>query len=251
MLLQTNSYIVPKEKRSEHARLLRKFRQTLHRLGCDHFEVYEQVGTNWANAENTGRFVQIMRFRDRKHQQQVQSAEKQDPLAQQFIGEFCALINFPYQQQQGLFAASFYNSALPVLPARRGSAAPPVPPPPPLEPEDGTVPRVVVGTGTGLLDLTGFDPAANAPGSAPNQPTPASAGVPASDQHGVRAPEAFGQTPVDPESLLEIVEDKPPADAPLSEHERAAMLLDLADIPGKRSDDAPRGEAGPRSRQRR
>jgi hypothetical protein len=118
MLLQTNSYIVPKDRRSEHARLVRKFRQTLGRLGCDQFEVYEQVGANWASGEMTGRFVQIMRFRDRAHQQQVQAQEKQDPAAQQLIQEFCALINFPYQQQQGLFAVGFYMSALPVAPVR-------------------------------------------------------------------------------------------------------------------------------------
>jgi hypothetical protein len=53
---------VPKEKRADHARLLRRFRQTLQRLGCDHFECYEQVGANWTNGESTGRFVQIMRF---------------------------------------------------------------------------------------------------------------------------------------------------------------------------------------------
>lgn len=127
MLLQTNSYIVPKEKRSEHARLLRKFRQTLHRLGCDHFEVYEQVGSNWGGGDATGRFVQIMRFRDRKHQQQVQAAEKQDAAAQQFIGEFCALINFPYQQQQGLFAVGFYTSALAVRSGRKAISVAPIP----------------------------------------------------------------------------------------------------------------------------
>jgi hypothetical protein len=118
MLLQTNSYVVPKEKRSEHARLLTRFRQTLARLGCDHFEAYEQVGANWSGSEATGRFVQIMRFRDRKHQQQVQTAERKDPTAQALIKEFCELINFPYQQQQGLFAVGFYSSAVPVAPAR-------------------------------------------------------------------------------------------------------------------------------------
>src|ERR671912_763947 len=133
MLLQTNSYIVPKDKRSEHARLLRKFRATLQRLGADQLEVYEQVGPNWAQGEATGRFVQIMRFRDRKHQQAVQAAERQDPAAQQPLPEFCALINFPYQQQQGLFAVGYYTSAIPVAAARveartpqpqTGSAAP-------------------------------------------------------------------------------------------------------------------------------
>ena len=120
MLLQTNSYVVPKEKRAEHARLVRKFRQTLARLGCDQFDVFEQVGANWAGGETTGRFVQMMRFRDRKHQLAVQNAEKQDAAAQQLIAEFCELINFPYQQQQGLFGAGFYQSVLPVAPPMRG-----------------------------------------------------------------------------------------------------------------------------------
>ena len=118
MLLQTNSYVVPKEKRAEHARLVRKFRQTLARLGCDQFDVFEQVGPNWAGGETTGRFVQMMRFRDRKHQVAVQTAEKQDPGAQALIQEFCDLINFGYQQQQGLFAVGYYQSVLPVAPQR-------------------------------------------------------------------------------------------------------------------------------------
>jgi hypothetical protein len=121
MLLQTNSYVVPKERRAEHARLVRKFRQTLARLGCDQFDVFEQVGANWGGGETTGRFVQMMRFRDRKHQLSVQAAERQDPSAQQLIAEFCELINFPYQQQQGLFAVGFYQSVLPVAPMRAGS----------------------------------------------------------------------------------------------------------------------------------
>jgi hypothetical protein len=118
MLLQTNSYIVPADKRAEHARLLRRFRQVLSRLGCDSFEVYEQVGSNWNTAELSGRVVQIMRFRDRRHQLAVQQAERSDPVAQQIIADFCQLINFPYQQQQGLFAVGFYNSVLPVAPSR-------------------------------------------------------------------------------------------------------------------------------------
>src|SRR5690349_10074867 len=100
MILQTNSYVVPKEKRAEHNRLLARFRQSLAKHGCDHFEVYEQVGANWGGSES-GRFVQIMRFRDRRHQQQVQSAERSDPVAQALIKEFCELINFSYQQQHG------------------------------------------------------------------------------------------------------------------------------------------------------
>ena len=119
MLLQTNSYVVPKDKRPEHARMVRKFRQTLARLGCDQFDVFEQVGANWAGGETTGRFVQMMRFRDRRHQLSVQNAEKTDPVAQQLIQEFCELINFGYQQQQGLFAVGFYQGIVPLSGAVR------------------------------------------------------------------------------------------------------------------------------------
>jgi hypothetical protein len=115
MLLQTNSYVVPKDKRNEHARLVRRFRQSLAKLGCEHFEVYEQVSQNWGGQDSGGRFVQIMRFRDRRHQLDVQAAERSDPAAQALIQEFCELINFPFQQQQGLFAVGFYNSVLPAI----------------------------------------------------------------------------------------------------------------------------------------
>jgi hypothetical protein len=114
MLLQTNSYFVPKEKRAEHARLLVRFKHALARIGCDHFEAYEQVPAHWAGGESMGRFVQIMRFRDRKHQQQVQAAERTDQGAQALIREFCDLIDLPRQQQQGTFAAGFYMSAVPL-----------------------------------------------------------------------------------------------------------------------------------------
>ena len=119
MLMQTNSYVVPKEKRPEHTRLVARFRQTMMRLGCEHFEVYEQVGGNWSAAEASGRFVQIMRFRDRKHQQQVQTAERNDPAAQQLIREFCELINLPHQQQQGMLAIGYYSSVVTAPPARK------------------------------------------------------------------------------------------------------------------------------------
>lgn len=121
MLLQTNSYIVPRDKRAEHARLLRRFRQTLLRLGCDHFEVFEQVGANWSSADSSGRFVQIMRFRDRKHQSLVQTAERNDPSAQALLKEFCELINLTYQQQQGLFAVGYYTSFLRMPPRSDGA----------------------------------------------------------------------------------------------------------------------------------
>ena len=125
MLLQTNSYIVPREKRDAHAKLLAQFRQTLARLGCDLFEVYEQADPNWAApAQGDARFVQIMRFRDRGHQTAVQAAEQNDPSAQRMINAFCELINFPYQQEQGLFAVGFYTEM-----ATDSAPNPAIPPP--------------------------------------------------------------------------------------------------------------------------
>lgn len=119
MLLQTNSYVVPAERKGAHARLIQRFRQVMLRLGCDQFEVLEQLGDGWSARGGTGdaRFVQLIRFRDRKHQQQVQAAEKADPAAQALIREFCELIDFPYQQQQGLFSVGFYSSITPAGPA--------------------------------------------------------------------------------------------------------------------------------------
>lgn len=136
MLLQTNSYIVPKDKRIEHARLVQRFKHAMAQLGCDQFEVYERSGPNWNAADADGRFIQIMRFRDRKHQHQVQQAEKHDPDAQQLIKEFCELINFPYQQQQGLFAIGFYTSVLQGESQRIAGGVQPVPsfPAEPAEP---------------------------------------------------------------------------------------------------------------------
>ena len=112
MLLQTNSYIVPKEKWAAHQHLMQRFRQVLQKAGCDHFEVYEQVGANWAGADSSGRFVQLMKFRDRKHCQAVQQVERSDPAAQALVREFCDLINFPYQEQQGLFAHGYYQAVI-------------------------------------------------------------------------------------------------------------------------------------------
>ena|SRR5688572_17362415 len=109
MLLQTNSYVVPKEKREEHERLIRRIRQALVRMGCDHFEVFEQVGNNWGPLKGGQRFIQIMRFRDRQHHLQIQEAEKSDPGVQQLINEFCELIDLPSQQGQGLFAMGYYS----------------------------------------------------------------------------------------------------------------------------------------------
>ncbi len=137
MLLQTNSYIVPREKQEEHMRLMRRFKQVLQKLGCDQFEVYEQTGPSWAPGES-GRCVQLMRFRDRKHQQHVQTAERTDAAAQAIIAELSELLNIPVQQQQGFFAAGFYQSVLQEREPGMHEAAAPAPEAqtakPPIEP---------------------------------------------------------------------------------------------------------------------
>ena len=51
------------------------------------------------------------------------SRRSKSPAAQQVIADFCRLINFPYQQQQGLFAVGYYTAVLPDLSARQRAAA--------------------------------------------------------------------------------------------------------------------------------
>ncbi len=122
MLMQTNSYYVPPDKRAEHQRLMRRFRQALYRLGCEYFAVYEQVGVGFAPALSPGRYVQVMHFRDRRHHQAVQDAERQDRASQELIQEFSQLIDLPAQQEQGSFIVDYYT-ALP-----DGASEPPQPP---------------------------------------------------------------------------------------------------------------------------
>lgn len=108
MLLQTNSYLVPKDARADHARLVAKFRDAMLRLGCAGFEVYEQVNDNWTGGETSGRFVQLIVFHDVAHQHQVQQAERTDPTAQRLIADFCQLVGYEHQQQQGQFVTGYY-----------------------------------------------------------------------------------------------------------------------------------------------
>ena len=103
MLLQTNSYIVPADRRADHARLIRKFRQALSRIGCDQFEVYEQVGPNWSPGamreicpESCAFATASINKPCRRLKETIQDRSKSSP-------NFATLINFPYQQQARLF----------------------------------------------------------------------------------------------------------------------------------------------------
>jgi hypothetical protein len=108
MLVQTNSYIVPASKRQHHARLMRRFRQALARMGCEQFEVLEEADGRWAPAVGDVRFVQIMRFRDRQHHISLEAAERSDKEAQLLIREFAELIDLPGQTARGQFAVTYY-----------------------------------------------------------------------------------------------------------------------------------------------
>lgn len=120
MLLQTNSYFVPKDKRTEHARLVKRFGALMNRLGCA-FETYEQAGPNWSN-EVGGRFVQIMKFRDETHQKAVRDAEQSDAGAQDLVREFCELIDYARQTQQGMATTAYYKGVgTPVGPSARSA----------------------------------------------------------------------------------------------------------------------------------
>lgn len=112
MLLQTHSYFVPSEHRDEHAKLMASFASILKRLGVEHFQVYEQVGDDFAAESATGRFVQTIGFRDAAHRLKIQELEVRDPEARRILVVFSTLIDLPMQREQGLFSASYYASLL-------------------------------------------------------------------------------------------------------------------------------------------
>ena len=109
MLVQTNTYIVPASRRPHHARLMRRFRESLARLGCDQFEVLEQADSHWAAGAGDVRCVQIMRFRDKQQHQALQAAERTDKVAQALIKELSELVDLPGQSARGQFAVSHYT----------------------------------------------------------------------------------------------------------------------------------------------
>jgi hypothetical protein len=108
MLLQTHAYTVPRDRREQHARLMKRLQDAMRRLG-GHFEVYEQVGPGFdLSPDPTGRFVQVMRFKDRRHLAQVQQAERNDAVCQALLIEFCQLVDYSGQLQGGSFVPGYY-----------------------------------------------------------------------------------------------------------------------------------------------
>lgn len=111
MLVQTNTYIVPASRRQHHARLMRRFREALLRMGCDQFEILEESGEHWSAGPDDVRCVQIMRFRDKQHHQAVQAAERTDTESQALIKEFASLIDLPAQAARNQFVVHYYTTA--------------------------------------------------------------------------------------------------------------------------------------------
>lgn len=107
MLLQTNSYLVPREHRTEHARLVKQFKAVMTRLGCESFNVYEQV-RSFSGLEGTGRFVQVIAFRDAAHQKAHRDKEQADPTAQDLIRQFVELLDFEGQLRRGEATVTCY-----------------------------------------------------------------------------------------------------------------------------------------------
>jgi hypothetical protein len=124
MLLQTNSYLVPADKREAHARLMRLFQEVLLRLGCEHFEVYERLSEDGQRSAAAVRYVQLMRFRDRRHHQAHQEAERGDETAQQLIREFSHLVGLPEQLEHGTFTIGYYDSLIADQGQRKGGETP-------------------------------------------------------------------------------------------------------------------------------
>ena len=110
MILLTHAYLVPREKEDQHARLVRRLAEVMSGLGAE-FEVFEQRAAEIGSQESaTGRFVQIARFRDQKHLQQVQAAETSNIQAQALIAEICELVDMAGQQMRGTYLPGTYVS---------------------------------------------------------------------------------------------------------------------------------------------
>lgn len=113
MLLQTNAYSLPRDKKDQHARLVKRFEDCFRRLGAS-FEVYQQVDAGFKDQadQNSLRFVQLMKFKDEKHLASVRAAEVSDAACTQLIKDFCELIDYSGQVQSGLFLPGYYASVV-------------------------------------------------------------------------------------------------------------------------------------------
>ncbi len=115
MLLQTNSYLVPRDRLRAHDLLMSRFRQCFERMGLpsSDFDVFRQAGEGFTSDRTTPgvRCVQMMRFRDRDHFNTVRQTEEGDAEAKRLVDELCRLVDLPAQQRTGHFGGAFYTAA--------------------------------------------------------------------------------------------------------------------------------------------
>ena len=116
MLLQTNSYLVPRDRLAAHDELMARFRRCFERLGvrAGQFEVYRQTSDDFAEDRSIPavRCVQMMRFATTDEHEQVRNREFDDPEAQSLIIELSRLVDLPAQQRSGHFGGGFYSDRL-------------------------------------------------------------------------------------------------------------------------------------------
>jgi hypothetical protein len=138
MLLQTNSYLVPRDRIRAHDDLMRRFRSCFSRLGLEtqQFEVLRETGPEFSTPRTSAvRHVQVVRFRDKDQYDLIHDAEAADPEAQELVAEFARLVELEAQQRRGHFVGTYYVQSdlsakpQPTLPAHE-------PTPPAHEPAD-------------------------------------------------------------------------------------------------------------------
>ncbi len=114
MLLQTNSYLVPRDRMAAHDELMRRFAACFARLGVAEgaFELFRQTSAEYRpdTAAAAQRVTQILRFDDRKQQEAVHEAEAHDAEAAALVGELRKLVDLDEQAARGHFTSSYYAS---------------------------------------------------------------------------------------------------------------------------------------------
>lgn len=111
MIVLTHAYLVAPDRLDDHGRLFRRLREAAARLG-EELELLQELSPDLAPPDSTSlkpvRFVQIARFKDRAHLQQLQAAERGDATLQALLSELIALLDLPSQRQRGTYVSGYY-----------------------------------------------------------------------------------------------------------------------------------------------
>ncbi|MEM7808642.1 MAG: hypothetical protein AAF561_11060 [Planctomycetota bacterium] len=116
MLLQTNSYLVPRHRLREHDDLMRQFVACFRRLGVADgaFEVFQSLDHEYRQHDNQPhqRITQILRFRDHDQQQAVHRAEASDPEAAELVEKLRRLVDLDEQAARKQFTSNYYGQII-------------------------------------------------------------------------------------------------------------------------------------------